>query len=295
MVTYGGTVIDDPDLHSVFKALADPSRRFLLDLLYERDGRTLTELESELVDAIRHDPLRRDEAPQGARRSGPRGHPTAGPGEAALPQPGADPARSTTGGSTSTRSATSPRSSTSRANWRSHHDQHRAPPVTTTQVYRVYIKPRPTRSGPRITDPEWTDRYGYGGYVHYDLKPGGALVVNPGQEMIDGRRGPGLRAARRDHRRRGDRGRPARSSSSRRGGCSWTRGRRPSRRPRSPTRSTRPATASARSRSSTSCPSSPLTAALTAGSDDLGGGGGGHPWILSDLKSLLETGKRMAD
>ena len=32
----------------VFKALADPSRRFLLDLLFQRDGRTLTELESEL-------------------------------------------------------------------------------------------------------------------------------------------------------------------------------------------------------------------------------------------------------
>ena len=32
----------------VFKALADPTRRFLLDLLFERDGRTLSELESEL-------------------------------------------------------------------------------------------------------------------------------------------------------------------------------------------------------------------------------------------------------
>jgi DNA-binding transcriptional ArsR family regulator len=32
----------------VFKALADPTRRFLLDLLFSRDGRTLTELESEL-------------------------------------------------------------------------------------------------------------------------------------------------------------------------------------------------------------------------------------------------------
>jgi len=32
----------------VFKALADPTRRFLLDQLYLRDGRTLTELESEL-------------------------------------------------------------------------------------------------------------------------------------------------------------------------------------------------------------------------------------------------------
>ena len=32
----------------VFKALADPTRRFLLDRLFQRDGRTLTELESEL-------------------------------------------------------------------------------------------------------------------------------------------------------------------------------------------------------------------------------------------------------
>ncbi|MGH8825118.1 MAG: ArsR/SmtB family transcription factor [Jiangellaceae bacterium] len=32
----------------VFKALADPTRRFLLDRLFERDGRTLTELESEV-------------------------------------------------------------------------------------------------------------------------------------------------------------------------------------------------------------------------------------------------------
>ena len=44
LVTYSPNVDDD----RVFKALADPSRRFLLDLLFERDGRTLTELESEL-------------------------------------------------------------------------------------------------------------------------------------------------------------------------------------------------------------------------------------------------------
>jgi DNA-binding transcriptional ArsR family regulator len=38
---------DDGDL--VFRALADPTRRHLLDRLFERDGRTLTELESELA------------------------------------------------------------------------------------------------------------------------------------------------------------------------------------------------------------------------------------------------------
>src|SRR5881398_3875871 len=33
----------------VFRALADPTRRLLLDRLFERDGRTLTELESQLA------------------------------------------------------------------------------------------------------------------------------------------------------------------------------------------------------------------------------------------------------
>lgn len=40
---------DDDLLHTVFRALADPTRRYLLDLLFERDGRTLTELEGELA------------------------------------------------------------------------------------------------------------------------------------------------------------------------------------------------------------------------------------------------------
>jgi DNA-binding transcriptional ArsR family regulator len=44
LVTYYPRMDDD----AVFKALADPSRRLLLDLLYERDGRTLTELDAEL-------------------------------------------------------------------------------------------------------------------------------------------------------------------------------------------------------------------------------------------------------
>ena len=72
----------------VFKALADPTRRFLLDRLFERDGRTLTELESELemtrFGVMKHLRLLEDAGLVVARRSG--------PGEAALPQPRADPA-----------------------------------------------------------------------------------------------------------------------------------------------------------------------------------------------------------
>jgi DNA-binding transcriptional ArsR family regulator len=46
MVTY---CIDMSEDNQVFKALADPTRRFLLDLLFDRDGRTLTELEREIA------------------------------------------------------------------------------------------------------------------------------------------------------------------------------------------------------------------------------------------------------
>ena len=47
----------------------------------------------------------------------------------------------------------------------------------TTQVYRVYIKASPQAIWDAITKPEWTERYGMGGRVEYDLRPGGAYLV----------------------------------------------------------------------------------------------------------------------
>jgi len=44
---------------------------------------------------------------------------------------------------------------------------------TTTQVYRVYIRTTPQAIWDAITSPEWTERYGYGGRAEWD--PG--LVV----------------------------------------------------------------------------------------------------------------------
>ena len=62
----------DDDL--VFKALGDPTRRFLLDRLHERDGRTLTELESELemtrFGAMKHLRVLEDAGLVVSRRSG---------------------------------------------------------------------------------------------------------------------------------------------------------------------------------------------------------------------------------
>jgi len=45
----------------------------------------------------------------------------------------------------------------------------------TTQVYRVYIKATPQAIWDAITKPEWTEKYGYGGRVEYDLRPGGTF------------------------------------------------------------------------------------------------------------------------
>jgi uncharacterized protein YndB with AHSA1/START domain len=44
----------------------------------------------------------------------------------------------------------------------------------TTQVHRVYIRATPEAIWDAITRPEWSERYGYGGRVEYDLRPGGA-------------------------------------------------------------------------------------------------------------------------
>jgi len=53
----------------------------------------------------------------------------------------------------------------------------------TTQVYRVYIKATPEAVWDAITKPEWSQRYGYGGYVDYDLRPGGAFRAVGSEEM----------------------------------------------------------------------------------------------------------------
>ena len=48
MTNWSPIILAVTDDDRVFKALADPTRRHLLDQLYVRDGRTLSDLESEL-------------------------------------------------------------------------------------------------------------------------------------------------------------------------------------------------------------------------------------------------------
>jgi uncharacterized protein YndB with AHSA1/START domain len=54
---------------------------------------------------------------------------------------------------------------------------------TATQVYRVYIRTTPERIWDAITKPEWSARYGYGGTVDYDLRPGGQFKAYTSEEM----------------------------------------------------------------------------------------------------------------
>jgi uncharacterized protein YndB with AHSA1/START domain len=53
----------------------------------------------------------------------------------------------------------------------------------TTQVYRVYIKATPEAIWDAITKPEWNERYGYPGRGDYDLRPGGSYRAIASPEM----------------------------------------------------------------------------------------------------------------
>jgi uncharacterized protein YndB with AHSA1/START domain len=57
--------------------------------------------------------------------------------------------------------------------------------AVTTQVHRIYINATPEAIWTAITDPGWTEKYGYGGRGEYELRPGGKYVAYTSQEMRD--------------------------------------------------------------------------------------------------------------
>ena len=54
----------------------------------------------------------------------------------------------------------------------------------TTQVHEIYIKADAQAIWDAITKPEWTSRYAYKGSVDYDLRPGGAFRARSTPEMV---------------------------------------------------------------------------------------------------------------
>jgi uncharacterized protein YndB with AHSA1/START domain len=64
--------------------------------------------------------------------------------------------------------------------------------AVTTQVYRVWIKATPQAIWDAITKPEWTERYGYTNRADYDLRPGGAYRSYPSEPMKRGAAAMGI-------------------------------------------------------------------------------------------------------
>ena len=165
----------------------------------------------------------------------------------------------------------------------------------TTGVYKVYIRATAAAIWQAITDPEWTVRYGYGGYAHYDLRPGGALKHLPDEKMqaaaaeygfpcpdviVDGEvlEADEPRLLKTTWRMLMDATTAAEPFTTftyeiveiAGGYCSLT--------------------------VIHECEGAPATLRMVSGDNGAppNEGGGGHPWILSDLKSVLETGKGLA-
>jgi uncharacterized protein YndB with AHSA1/START domain len=158
--------------------------------------------------------------------------------------------------------------------------------AVTTQVHRVYINATPEAIWEAITSPEWTQRYGYHASAEYDLKPGGKYraVATPKmqsmgmpEELLDGEvieADPPRKLVQTWH-------------------ALWDEGVAGEQ----PTRVTWDIEEDdggiTRLTVTHELEGAPIHAEQVSTQAKLREGGGGWSWILSDLKTLLETGKSL--
>ncbi len=156
-----------------------------------------------------------------------------------------------------------------------------------TQVYRVYIKATPQAIWDAITKPEWNQKYGYGGRGEYDLRPGGKYRALA-SEAMKAYGGPDVMVD----------GEVVEADPPRRLVQTWRALWDPELVAESAKRLTWEIEEEdggvTRLTVTHELEDAPKTAAQVASTRKLREGGGGWAWILSDLKSLLETGKAMA-
>ncbi len=162
----------------------------------------------------------------------------------------------------------------------------------TTQVYRVYIKATPQAIWDAITKPEWTERYGYGGRSEYDLRPGGSYqafaseaMKKAGAEM--GFPTPDVIVD----------GEVVEADPPRKLVQTWRMLMDPDMASEGFTRLTYEISETKGGVSKLTVvhelEGAPKLALLVAGGREEEGAGGGWSWVLSDLKTLLESGKPM--
>jgi uncharacterized protein YndB with AHSA1/START domain len=56
-------------------------------------------------------------------------------------------------------------------------------PASTTHIHEIYIKAEPGAIWDALTKPEWTAQYGYRGMSEYELKPGGKFTCKANAQM----------------------------------------------------------------------------------------------------------------
>ena len=162
----------------------------------------------------------------------------------------------------------------------------------TTQVHRVYIKATPERIWQAITDPAWNGRYGYGAAQHYELRPGGRYLSHPSEQMKQAAAAMGwdLPEVIVD-------GEVQELDPPRRLVQTWRMLMDPTAAAEGFSRLTWEIEGPGkdgvcRLTVTHELTGMPSLAAMTSGDNAFGEmGGGGWPWILSDLKTLLETGE----
>jgi uncharacterized protein YndB with AHSA1/START domain len=153
----------------------------------------------------------------------------------------------------------------------------------TTVTARVYVGATPEQVWEAIVDPAWSARYGYKCPVSYELEAGGAFSAAPGEEMramgagdviIEGE----VLEVDAPHRlvQTWSALFDATTAAEPAGRLTWEIAEENS---------------VSRLTVTHELQDSPVTAALVSGS--LEHSGGGWPWMLSDLKTLLETGSAL--
>jgi uncharacterized protein YndB with AHSA1/START domain len=164
---------------------------------------------------------------------------------------------------------------------------------TTTQVHRVYIKATPEAIWDAITKPEWTQRYGYTGLVDYDLRPGGHYKVRPTPEFRAGAEARGNQLPEVIIQ-----GEVLEADPPRKLVTTFHMMMDPQTAAEPATRITHEIKDTGNGVCSLTLTheleGAPVLAAIISGALEDEGAGGGHAWVLSDLKSLLETGKPLA-
>jgi len=167
--------------------------------------------------------------------------------------------------------------------------------ASTVQVHRVYIKATPQAIWEAIIKPEWTQRYGYGGQFESEPRPGRPFKSLTGDDMKKASAEMGIEVP--DVAIDGE---VVEANPPHRLVLTWRMLMvPPGETPQGFTRLTYEIDPIDGGYTKLTVvhdlAEAPRLVSMVAGDEESSGAGGGWPWILSDLKSLLETGKSFAE